>query len=238
MLIPMERHPAGYLVERPFSAYAEAFQVMRSTVRFSHPNRKHGVVAVTSSLPGEGKTTCALSLARIAALAGHSTILVDCDRRKRSLNDLLDLRPNVGLLEALEGRSSWQDVISASDPTGVHVLPCSMTDFTTRDSFGTDAMAKLVDELREHYDLVILDCPPVLVVAETLDIVSQADSVVMVGRAGTTPARAARAAIDQLRKSDARLVGLALNCVDPREQGSESYYGARFRTGSSSGYYA
>lgn len=225
LLDPSERHPAGYVVDKPMSAFAEAFRVLKGVIRYSSPDRKHLVVAITSALPAEGKTTCAFSLARVAALAGQRVVLVDCDLRRRSLNQLLQIEPQRGLLQVLAGEIGWTEIIGSDNSTGAHVLPAAADAFTPRDMFNSDAMAKLVDELRRSYELVLLDCPPVLAVAETRDLVGHADCAVLIGRSGKTPVRAAASALNQLAMTDTVVLGVAVNCIDVRSIGRASYSG-------------
>lgn len=223
LLPPGERHPAGLIVEKPMSAFAEAFRVLRTSVLYSDLDRRTQVVAITSALPEEGKTTTALCLARISAMSGQRTLIIDCDLRRQSLNDLLDIKPTQGLLQVLMGKADWRNVTGQDEASGVHVLPAATSGFSPRDIFGTEAMTWLMGELRAAYDLVILDCPPVLAVAETRILTTRADAVVMVGRWGVTPLRALMSAIEQLPKSSARLLGIALNSIDPRTPGRSSY---------------
>jgi Mrp family chromosome partitioning ATPase len=120
------------------------------------------------------------------------------------------------------------------DPSSeAHVLPIAASGFTPRDVFGSEAMAGLIGELREHYDLVILDCAPILAVAETRILVGQADTTVLVARAGRTAIGAMRAAVAQTEGAGGNILGSALNYVLPRWQSytdslyfneSNSYY--------------
>ena len=226
LLSPTERHPSGYLVDKPFSSFAEGFRVIASAIRFAAGGHASKIVAITSSLPDEGKTTCALSLARLASMAGHSTILIDCDRRRHSLNELLDINPSSGLVDVLKGAVSWRDILSTDDLVGVHILASPPTSSGPRDIFNSDAVNQLFEELRQSYEFVILDCAPVLMVAETRDLASKADLVLVVGRAGKTPANAMGSTLDQLRRVEANVLGVVLNCVDPTGAGGDAYSSA------------
>jgi capsular exopolysaccharide synthesis family protein len=229
MLDPVDRHPAGYLLERPMSAFSEAIRMLRASVLFADLDRKTRIVAITSALPGEGKTTCALSLARAAAVAGQRVVLVDCDLRRRSLNTLLDIAPHRGILEVLTGEADWRSVVGRDEFSGCHVLPASEAPFTPQDVFGSQAMERLVQELKQEYGLVIFDCPPALLVADSRMLAQLADAVVVIARAGRTPIKALSAAIEDLGGASLPFVGVALNCVDPKAAGARRY--------SSSSYY-
>lgn len=227
--LPLERmHPAQYLVQNPHSAYAEALRVVRAAIIYAPTNAPRKVVAVTSASPGEGKTTLSLSLARLAALSGERVLVVDCDVRRRSLNDLLNIAPSAGLLEVLVGQRHWREVIGRDDEGAAHIMPLSTLAAPLHDLIGSEAMRALLAELAGAYDLVILDCPPVLAVAETRALARMADMTLVVGRRRKTSARALANAIHQIQASGAVVSGVALNGVDPRSPGRTSYSDALY----------
>jgi capsular exopolysaccharide synthesis family protein len=232
-LPPTERHPSGYLVGRPMSAFAEALRVLRTVIVYSKLDFSVKVVAVTSALPDEGKTTISMCLARVAAMSGQRVCVVDCDLRKQSINDVVDVETDVGILQVLAGEAPWRSAIVNDPNSDAHVLPVASSGFTPRDVFGSDAMGKLVRDLRAYYDLVILDCAPVLAVAETRILVGLADTTVLIARAGRTPIGAMRAAVAHTEAAGGKVLGIALNYVLPRWQSytdslyfddSKSYY--------------
>jgi len=230
---PAERHPSGYLVGRPMSAFTESLRVLRTVIVYSKLDVSSKVVAVTSALPDEGKTTISMCLARVAAMSGQKVCVVDCDLRKQSINDVIDIETDVGILQVLAGEAPWRSAIIKDPNSDAHVLPIAASGFTPRDVFGSDAMGNLIDELRAHYDLVILDCAPILAVAETRIVVGRADTTVLIARAGRTPIGAMRAAVAQTEAAGGNILGIALNYVLPRWQShtdslyfneSKSYY--------------
>jgi len=223
------QHPAAYLLERQVSAFTEACRVLRTSILFAAGQPKTQIVAITSALPNEGKTTTSLCLARVAALSGQRVLLVDCDLRRRSVKDVLDFEPPTGLLQVLAGEVNWRQATYLDDASGMHVLPVSDSGFTPKDVFGGEDMDRLLGELRNAFDLVILDCAPVLAVADTRVVVSKADCAVMVTRWQKTPIRAVRAALQQLNVSGATVRGVALNSVDRRMPGYYSYPMYEFR---------
>jgi exopolysaccharide transport family protein len=238
ILPPRQRHPAAYLLKKPMSAFAESFRVLRTSIVYSMVARSKSVVAITSAVPSEGKTTLALCLARVAALSGQKVIVVDCDLRRRSLNDLLGLAPTKGILQVLAGEAKWRDVVEQDAASGAHVLPAVSAGFTPRDVFGSPAMEALLADLSDNYDLVLLDCAPVLLVAETRVLAARADAVVLACKWSKTPVKAVRTAIEQLELTGARVVGVSLNAVNPRVPGRGSYYETLYYSkGKSSAYY-
>jgi capsular exopolysaccharide synthesis family protein len=227
------RNPTSYLLAKRLSPFAEAFRVLQAAI-FLSTHTPNKVVAITSAMPSEGKTTLSLGLARVAAMGGQKVIVVDCDVRMRALNKLLKIDPQEGLQQVLSGERKWAEVVGRDSASGAHVLPAA--GLTGKDVFGSEAIEKLIAELAEAYDLVVLDCPPVFAVADARLIASLADAVVVSARARKTPSRALAAAISQLEISGARVLGVALNRVDIRK-GRRSFYDGLYYSKSFSGYY-
>jgi capsular exopolysaccharide synthesis family protein len=217
------QNPSAYLLERQMSPFTEAFRVLRTTILFAAGQPKTQVVAITSALPNEGKTTVSLCLARVAALSGQRVLLVDCDLRRRSLKEVLDIEPSVGLLQVLSGEANWRQAVYLDEASGMSVLPLSGSGFTPKEIFGAEDMSRLLADLRGSFDLIVLDCAPVLAVAETRVAVAKADCAVVVTRWQKTPLRAVRATLQQLNDAGANIRGIALNGVDRRAPGYYSY---------------
>jgi len=234
-----DRHPAGYMVANPMSAFAEAFRVLRSSLTYSRAQAgRSRVVAITSALPHEGKTTTALCLARTIALSGDSVVLVDCDVRRRSLNEILNIAPPAGIMQVLDGKVHWRSVVGRDGPSNDDILPLAADAFTPVDVFGSERMRRLVDELTLAYDMVLFDCAPILIVAETRALVSLADTVIVVGRWAKTSADALAAAIAQIESTGTAVTGIALNQVNPRAPGQSSYSRAIYYSDVQKNYFA
>lgn len=215
--------PVEYVVEKPLSGFSEAFRALRTSIKYSRVGEQVKTVVLTSALPGEGKTTTAVCLGRSAAQAGDRVVIVDCDLRRRNINKLIGAEAEQGLLEVLNGQAKLQDVLLQDRETGAYVLPLAKSSFTPRDVFGTAAMDRLLQSLREHFDLIILDTAPSLAVADTRVLASKADAVVFLARWRKTPTKAVEAALKQLSGSGAHIAGLALTQVNMVEQGRYGY---------------
>jgi capsular exopolysaccharide synthesis family protein len=172
------------------------------------------VLAVTSALPDEGKTTTALGLARISALAGSKTVIVDCDLRRRSATHALGLDVEKGLTEILFKTATLDEVLQKDPGSGADVVPLAQAEFTPLDVFSSEAMRALMEELRERYEVVILDTAPILPLADTRVLSPLADSVLVVARAGRTPHSVVRNALDLLYAHGAHIAGVALEGVE------------------------
>lgn len=223
--------PARYVVEKPLSRFTESFRNLRAALLASKVGEPVKVIAVTSSLPGEGKTTTAICLARTSALSGQRVVLVDCDLRKRSVNKLLRTEPEVGLVEVLNGSVTLAEALRADKESGVAILPLAKSGFTPRDILGSQEMSALLDRFRAEYDMVILDTPPALAVADARVVCPKADVVLFVTAWRRTSKKAVASALQALEGGGSFLAGVALTKVNVREQarsgeGSTHYYRA------------
>jgi capsular exopolysaccharide synthesis family protein len=229
--------PTEYLLERPLSAFAESFRTLRTSIMYAKLGTAAKVVVVTSALPGEGKTTTAVCLAISAAQAGLKVVIVDCDIRRRNVSRLLGVDAEFGLLDVLDGSKGLGDVLLKGEASGAWVLPIAKRDFTPREVFNTPEMSALISRLREDFDMVILDTAPVLAVAETRVLASQADAVMFLARWRKTPAKAAEAALRSLEQSEATVVGAVLTQVDVQEQARYGYGDPGYYYKAYKGYY-
>lgn len=224
-LPPLQRHPAGYVVEKPMSDFAEGFRVLRTSLVHARVDKRVRVVAVTSALAHEGKTTTSLCLARVAAMSGLRVALIDCDLRRQSVAEALGLRAGSGLVRTLTENLAWADVLQQDEETSLMILAGATATFTPLDVFSSRAMAGLVAEMREAFDFIVLDCAPVLHVADTRIAASHADVTLMVLRADKTPVAAAKSALRELESVGIDIHGIALNAAS--KSGTQlNYYGS------------
>ncbi|GAW41060.1 Tyrosine-protein kinase etk [Brevundimonas sp. SH203] len=217
-------HPIDLVVQRPASVFAEAVRALRAglspTTSDVVPLAASGgrIVAVTSALPGEGKTTAALCLGRVAARSGARVLLIDGDPRRRGATRMLGLDPSVGLAEVLHGAAAWRNIVVIDPASGLQVLPLSASGLSADDAFATPPMDALLTELRQTFDLILIDTAPVLVLTDARILAAKADAVLLLARWRRTPARAVASAARALRPTGARLLGVCLTQVDVRAQ--------------------
>jgi len=229
--------PADYLLAKPLSAFAEAIRALRTSIQFSRVGQAVRVITVTSTLPGEGKTTTSVCLARSAAQAGQRVVIVDCDLRRRAVNRLFGIEPQIGLLEVLGGSATLEAALYLDPASGAYVLPLTHTSFTPRDVFNSQAMDQLLQTLKTNFDLVILDTAPVLAVADTRILAAKADTVVFLTRWRATPQKAISNSLKLLDKAGAHVAGVALVQVDMRSQARYGYGDAGYYYGAYKSYY-
>ncbi|HEY3697187.1 polysaccharide biosynthesis tyrosine autokinase [Phenylobacterium sp.] len=220
--IPMLRkpnsNPINAVLENPLSLFSESFRQLQVLMQHAFGDGAIKVIAITSALPGEGKTTTSICFARAACRAGARVLLVDCDVRMHSLTHAMGISASAGLLEALSGGIDPMSLI-VRDPAGrVCVLPLSEGSQPLDNLLGSPAMGRMLDRLRPHFDLIVLDCPPVLAVADASAVAHRADGVLFLVRWQSTPAKAAHYALEALRSAEARIAGVVLAQVDLKAQ--------------------
>jgi exopolysaccharide transport family protein len=215
-------NPADFALEKPLSSFAEAFRNLRASVLFSRVGQAVKVVGVTSALPGEGKTTTSLTLARTMAVSGARTILIDGDLRQRGLNRYIPDEHPSGLLEVLNRTATLQEAVFR-DASGAMILPLARSSHTPKDVFGTAAMRTLLEELRRTFDVVIIDTAPVLPVADTRVLAPMCDVVVLLVRWRKTPRKACESALRMLRSVHAHVAGGVLTQVNLKAQAHHGY---------------
>lgn len=206
--------PADFLVENPLSAYAESIRYLRAAIAFSDLDSETKTVAITSSLPDEGKTSLALSLGRMSAMSGSRTLVIDGDFRRRQLTEMAGLKPEIGVVEHLFGAGQLSDAIVKDHKTMLDILPLSMNGHTPHDVFGTRAFDELLSRLRAMYDLILIDTGPLLLMAEARVVAGKVDKAILVVRWRQTTRSAARQSLALLRNFNADLLGVTLNMVD------------------------
>lgn len=207
--------PADLVVTNPRSLYAEAFRKLltATTLAGNAPPRS---LLVTSSLPGEGKTTTALSLARAAAHGNRRVIVVDCDLRNPRLHACLAQRPQFGLADVLEGRAQLAQVIQRDALDRIDVIPAGVPRGELFELLSGEAIARLMVTLSQTHDLVLVDSPPSAVVADARILAALTDAVLFCVQWGKTPVALAQGEMNTLL-ADGRTVGLVLGRVDMRQ---------------------
>ena len=218
---PRVKHTITAIQEAPTSAFAESFRTVDTAIgQITNGHRQ--IVAVTSALPGEGKTVVSCCLAYVLAQSGQRTLLIDCDLRRGGISRLLDMQKyDYGLLEYLDG-SAPDNFHELDDGKLLCVLPLRPDSAHPEHLLTGERFHMLLEQLRGRFDRIILDLPPVLPVASTPVIAGRADATIMIARWRKTSTFAVRAALRRLPPDHVNLVGMVLNQVDLRRR---SYFG-------------
>ena len=179
--------------------------------------RRQGfVLGITSAASGEGKSTHALGLARTAALAGEKVVLVDADLRRSGVSRLLARDPDFALGDFLRGRCTADDVIAVEEQSGMHFVPSIPLEAAWTSRHDLLRFVELVDYLKVRFDIVIIDLPPILGLAETVRLALITDSIALIIRWGRTERQSVEYAIDALRSAGGSASTVILNDIDLR----------------------
>ena len=215
---------SGYLGSKPGSAYAEGVRTVYTQLRLADAAAPPQVILVTSALPGEGKTSLAISLAMCAAQLRQKTLLVDLDLRQPAVGRRLGLPAEIGVLELIADDSrQFRDVVQSHTDSGVDVLPVAQGHRSPVPFLAADRLQLLLEEARGIYDCIIVDTPPVLGVADVKVLARCVDAVLFVIRWQSTKRDAAQSALKELSDVSANVVGAAFNNVDMRRHAYYAY---------------
>jgi capsular exopolysaccharide synthesis family protein len=223
------RSPERFVLDSPTSPYAEAIRSLHTGLMMTGVERAPKIILVTSALPGEGKTTISLSLARLMASCGKRVVIVDCDLRRCSLSRAFGAQRGAGLSEYLAGDAKLDDVMQQDSLSTTHCVPAGKFANTSPDLFASAAMRRLLETLSAQYDLIVLDCAPVLAVSDARHLCRLADQTVFVVRWQDTRREAAAAALRQMVSAGGRIGGLLLSMVDLDQYGRYSTIGVTQR---------
>ena len=219
----VKRSPAEVLSD--VTPWAEAFRVLRTNMQYVEVDQDQRVFVVSSSLPGEGKSTTAVNLAITLALAKQRVALVECDLRRPLIAKRLGLDDGVGTTSVLIGKVALRDALQPYADTGLDVLACGPIPPNPSELLQSHAMEKLLGELREQYDIVILDAPPLLPVTDAALLAAQADGALLVVRHGKTTRDQLRHAVERIEAVDAKPIGVVINLAPARKTSRGYGYG-------------
>ena len=226
-----------YILQKPHSAYAEAVQRIRTSLFLADGERPPKTILVTSSVPLEGKSTIAASLARQSASSGLKVILIDADLRRPRLHEVMGLPNESGLSEVLTGRANPEVAIKRDEKSGLDFLPAGIGVTSPPDLFRSSTMRILLEETAAYYDLVIIDTPPIAAVSDCFTLSGLVDKAVYVIRWEQTPRNVALAGIRQLAEAGADIAGIVLSRVDFKKHARYGYADSGYYRGSYQKYY-
>ncbi|MEN3027596.1 MAG: polysaccharide biosynthesis tyrosine autokinase [Chlorobiota bacterium] len=198
----------------PKSPIAESYRSVRTALQFATVDTPHPLVVVTSSVPQEGKTTTSVNTAITFAQAGYRTLLIDADLRRPSAHNIFGFGREPGLVNVLIGDLP---VDQACRPTGIKnldILTCGPIPPNPSELLGSERTRQLFQQLRQQYDIVLVDTPPVISVTDALVLAPLAHAYLLVARANETKIDALLKAQELLERVSARIIGVVLNEFD------------------------
>lgn len=217
------RHPvAGNPAGRP--ARSEAFRKLRTNLQFADVDNPAKVLAVTSAVAEEGKSTTAVNLAAAFAESGSRVLLIEGDLRRPRIAQFLGIEGAAGLSNVLAGQVEFDDVVQRCGDRLLFVLPSGALPPNPSELLGSAAMSALIEEQRHRFDMIVIDTPPLLPVTDAAVVAVKVDGTIMVVRSGGTTGAEVTRAVAALRAVDARLLGCVLTMHPVADTGSTYYY--------------
>lgn len=224
---------------KPRSTIAEAYRAVRTGLNFGIRGEGHRVIQITSPDPGDGKSTFTANLAVSLAQTGKRVLLADADFRRPRVAKIFGVDPSVGLCGAIQGLADVQDAITPSGCQNLWLLPSGPRPENPSELLGSQRFRDMIDTLREAYDYVLIDTPPVLAVTDPCVVAPRVDGVVLLIRITKDVRPHARRTVESLHELGANIVGVVVNGVGGVRPGTGHVFGSQYghRYAYESGYY-
>jgi polysaccharide biosynthesis transport protein len=198
--------------EDPYGPVAEAYRTLRTSLLSMVRQREIKTLMITSAVPGDGKSTTAANLSAVLASAGERVLLISADLRKPRIHQFFDIPNRQGLSDILEGRlpPSWS---GNRDGDGVSVITSGPLRTNPAELLHSPMMAEVLDEQSKHYDVILVDCPPILGLADALTVAPLVDGVLLVAAPKVSRVGAVQQSREQIAQVGGRILGGVLNDV-------------------------
>jgi polysaccharide biosynthesis transport protein len=227
--------PLRALITSPSSNTSEAIRTLRTVLALGAEGDVPRVFLVTSSMPSEGKSTFSLLFSVSAAISHNRTLLIDCDSRRGSSSKTMELGRRRGLTDYLRGRVELSDIIYHKKDLNLFVLPCGTAVKDPAELLASPRMCELIAHLRQQFDYIVLDTPPILPVVDAAVLAKRVDKILFVIQWQKTPRRCVMEAVKALPTEARSIASVILNNVDQKRLQSYGYgYGLGYNYG---GYY-
>jgi capsular exopolysaccharide synthesis family protein len=207
------RAPVEAILAAPESSYGESIRSLRTGLSVSNVDKPPKIVLVASALPGEGKTSLSVSLARQSAISSvkGNVILIDCDLRQPAVSAVMRLRAEIGLTDLFAGEASLHEVLKIDPKSGLHVLPSTPGTPNPPELLNSQHMRDLLVQLSDSYDLIIIDSPAVESVSDARILAHMADATIFVVQWAATPRTKVISSLKQLSSAGATIAGLVIH---------------------------
>lgn len=231
-LAPRGLHPQGNKVATldALSTVVEAYRMLRTSVLLSTAGTPPKTILVTSSQPGEGKTTTAVNTAISLAQLGSSVLIIDADLRRPAVHKTFKMQNTKGLSNYLSSKTPIENLIINLPTPGLSVLPCGPIPPNPAELISSDRMKDLLRVLGERYDHIIIDSPPLISVTDPVILSTMVDGSILVVQAGKSSRDLIRRARHELAGVGAKIFGVVLNNVDVKKEGYDDYYYYRYNS--------
>ena len=209
----------------PKSPISEQYRTIRTNILFSSVDETLRSILVTSTSPGEGKSTTVSNLAVVFANQGKKVLLVDADMRKPTMHYTFGLQNSMGLTNVLTKQATLQEAVVQTPIDNLYALPSGPIPPNPAELLGSFAMKEFITHSQETYDYILFDTPPVLAVTDAQVLANQCDGTVLVVNSGNTEIEAAQKAKELLDAAKAKLLGAVLNNQKIADSAYYYYYG-------------
>ncbi|WP_409252149.1 CpsD/CapB family tyrosine-protein kinase [Bacillus sp. SCS-153A] len=209
----------------PKSPVSEQFRTIRTNIQFSTVDEEYRTLMVTSSGPGEGKSTTAANLAVVFAQQGKTVLLVDADMRKPTVHYTFNFTNTFGLTTVLTRQSELKETVKDSGIEKLHIMSSGPIPPNPAELLSSKAMTVFLEEAKKEYDIIIFDTPPVLAVTDAQVMANKCDGTILVVSSGTTEMDASKKSKESLQAAKAKLLGVVLNNKKQSETSYYYYYG-------------
>jgi tyrosine-protein kinase Etk/Wzc len=208
----------------PKSPVAEAYRTLRTNIQFVSPDQPIKTIMTTSSNPKEGKSTTIANLAIALAQMDTKVVLLDTDFRRPIVHSLFSVKREPGLTSVLLEQKQIEEVIHKTEVENLYVIPCGVIPPNPSELLGSNRMKEIIGRLKEMFDLVLFDSPPIIAVTDAAVLGSEVDGVVLVVQEGKTRRQDVQKAQDLLENVKARIIGVVLNIIDIQRKYGYYYY--------------
>ena len=212
------------LQQKRDTADAEAYRILKGNIELNLPDHGSNTYTLVSGGPGEGKSTTLSNLAYIYAKGGANVLVVDADLRRPSQHRFFDLDNSVGLVDYLHGRKTLDEITKPSRLDNLSIIPSGQLSMEDVGILNGPRMSELIRQLKQHYDVVFFDSPPILGVSDASILVSEVDNTIMVVQYRRFPRNMLQRVKTTVTHVGGNLIGVVLNNVDIRQDDSYRYY--------------
>ena len=207
--------------EDPRSPISESYRALRTSLMYTSQNNNSGLIMVSSPGPGEGKTTTIINLAITYANLGKKTLLIDGDLRKPVLHKVFKINNQLGLTQFLSGlEKKWKNIINPTDIDNLNIIYSGAIPPNPSELLGSDEMLSLVKKLKNEYDIILFDAPPIMAVTDAIVLSRLIDKFILVVRFGITDKNSINHTLVSLGNVNTELTGIVLNDLNKKN----SYY--------------
>lgn len=205
------------------SCVSEEYRTLRTNIMFSNRFNLPAVIAVTSTNPFEGKTTTCANLGLAFAQTKHKTIIIDCDMRKPSMHNLFGISRINGISNVLNQSSELKEAIIHIQEANLDIMPSGPVSDDPTELISSKVFNDVIENLKEKYDIILIDTPPVGILTDASLIATKADGVVMVVKEGYTRGRDFKYAYGSLKRVGAKIMGIVYNMMDISQNNGYGY---------------